>query len=50
MTLPEIKGFLDAIHKRAAREHIMYITNTAVASQGDAKAMKKTIKVLAERT
>jgi hypothetical protein len=49
MTIPQLQGFLSAIVKRKAEESVSFITNTAVASNGDAKQIKKTVKIYTDQ-
>lgn len=44
MTIPQIKGFLGAIVRKKAIEEATFVSNVAVASQGKAKSIKKTVK------
>lgn len=44
MTLPQITGFLAAIARKHAREAALFISNTAVAAQGDSKGIKKAVE------
>ena len=48
MTVEQIKGFLQAIHRQTALGHASFISNVAVGAQGDSKAIKKTIKLYSE--
>ena len=44
MTIPQIKGFLNAIVRRKAVEGATFVSNVAVGAQGDSKGIKKTVK------
>ncbi len=43
MTIPQIKGFLGAIIRSRAVEGASFVSNVAVAAQGDSKGIKKTV-------
>lgn len=44
MTIPQIHGFLLAIVRRKATEGAVFVSNVAVAAQGDSKGIKKAIE------
>lgn len=44
MTIPQLKGFLEAINKRKASESALFISNIAVGAQCDSKTIKKAIE------
>lgn len=44
MSIPELHGFLEAIYRRSASENATFVSNVAVASQGDGKQIKKTVE------
>lgn len=44
MTLPQIKGFLAAIGKQTAIDNAVFLSNTALGSQGAGKDIKKIIQ------
>ena len=50
MTIPQLKGFLEAINKRKATESAILISNLAVAAQGDSKAIKQAIEGYIKKT
>jgi hypothetical protein len=49
MTIPQIKGFMEAIIRRTAMHSASFLSNTAVAAQGDSKSIKKAIGNYIER-
>jgi hypothetical protein len=49
MTIPQIKGFMEAILRRTAMYNAVFISNVAVGAQCDSKTIKKTIKNYADQ-
>lgn len=46
MSIAQLKTFINAATKRAARDQIQHIISTAVGAQGDKKGIESTIKQL----
>jgi len=44
MTVTQIRGFLEAINRKKAKDYAFFVSNVATGAQGSSKGIQKTIK------